>query len=190
MTVDPQAEQGLELNATLYRQEAWIRAKKLEGPDKLAARVKYCEPSVRAFWRWCDAQCQRLELEPRHPLAKALRYALERRAALEVFLGEPDVPIDTNHLERGLRAIPVGRRNGLFCWSEVGAEHADIIQSLITTCRLQGVDPYTYLVDVLQHVGTHPASRVAEFTPRRWKVHFASQPLRSDIDRIGNNAGV
>ena len=40
-----------------------------------------------------------------------------------------------------------------------------IIQSLIVTCRLHGIDPYEYLVDVLQRVGEHPASRVHELTP-------------------------
>ncbi|PWV71453.1 transposase domain-containing protein, partial [Halomonas sp. A11-A] len=58
-----------------------------------------------------------------------------------------------------------------------------IVQSLLTTCRLQGVDPYTYLVDVLQRVALHPASRVDELTPRRWKTQFADTPLRSDIER-------
>lgn len=48
-----------------------------------------------------------------------------------------------------------------------------IMQSLIATCRLHDIDPYTYLVDVLQRVGEHPASRVAELTPRLWKQHFA-----------------
>jgi len=49
-----------------------------------------------------------------------------------------------------------------------------IIQSLLPTCRLQGKDPYTYLVDVLQRVSQHPASCTAELTPRRCKEHFAS----------------
>ena len=53
--------------------------------------------------------------------------------------------------------------------------------STTLTCRLHGIDPYTYLVDVLQRVGQHPAARVAELTPRLWKQHFASNPLRSDL---------
>ena len=77
----------------------------------------------------------------------------------------------------------LGKKNWLFCWTEVGAEHAGIVQSLIATCRLHDVDPYTYLVDVLQRVGEHPASRVAELTPRLWKQHFADKPLRSDLHR-------
>ncbi|WP_220783857.1 IS66 family transposase, partial [Shewanella sairae] len=74
-----------------------------------------------------------------------------------VFLSDPAVPIDTNHLERALRVIPMGRKNHLFCWTELGAEQLGMLQSLLVTCRLQGINPYTYLVDVLQRVGQHPA---------------------------------
>ncbi len=56
-----------------------------------------------------------------------------------------------------------------------------VIQSLLTTCRLQGIDPYTYLVDVLQRVSEHPASKVIELTPRIWKTKFADNPMKSDL---------
>ena len=115
------------------------------------------------------------------PLAKALRYALERRLGLEVFLDDPEVAIDTNHLERALRPIPMGKRNWLFTSTEVGARRVGIIQSLLVTCRLHGVDPYTYLVDVLQRISEHPARRVSELTPRVWKSLFAHDPLPSAL---------
>jgi len=73
--------------------------------------------------------------------------------------------------------------NWLFCCTEVGPKHAGMVQSPITTCRLHGAEPCTYFVDVLQRVGQHPAARVAELTPRLWKQHFATQPLRSDLHR-------
>ena len=66
----------------------------------------------------------------------------------------------------GIRAIPMGRRNRLFCWSELGAEHVGIIQSLVSTCRMHEVDLYIWLVDVLQRIATHPARDVAQLTPR------------------------
>jgi transposase len=103
--------------------------------------------------------------------------------ALKVFLEDPDVPLDTNHLERALRPIPMGRRNWLFFWTEIGAAHVGIIQSLICTRKLQDVDPYTYLVDVLQRVSLHPASDVASLTPRLWKENFADSPMRPDLYR-------
>ena len=65
----------------------------------------------------------------------------------------------------------------------MGARRVGVIQSLLVTCRLQGVDPYSYLVDVLQRVGQHPAKRVNELTPRAWKTLFADRPLCSDLGR-------
>ncbi len=118
---------------------------------------------------------------PSSPLAKALHYALARKASLQVFLADPDVAIDTNHLERALRPIPMGKKNWLFAWTEIGAERVGVIQSLLVTCRLQGVDPYTYLVDVLQRISEHPASRVIELTPREWKTRFSNNPMKSDL---------
>jgi len=126
------------------------------------------------------------ELYPQNPLAKAVAYALEREAGLRIYLGDPDVPIDTNHLERALRPIPMGRKNWLFNWTEVGARYVGVIQGLIVTCRLHDINPYTYLIDVLQRISNHPAYRVEELTPRLWKDTFAHQPLRSDADIVNN----
>lgn len=87
----------------------------------------------------------------------------------------------TNHLERSLRPIPMGKKNYLFAWTEIGAERIGVIQSLLVTCRLHGVDPYTYLVDVLQRISEHPASQVIDLTPRIWKTKFAGDPMKSDL---------
>ena len=181
---DPEtAAQALELIGELYRIEAHIRDKKLTDAAKLKYRSEHSEPAVQAFWQWCDKQCQRHDLLPSHPLTKALKYAMARTDRLKVFLSDPDVPIDTNHLERALRPIPMGRKNWLFCWTELGAKQVGIIQSLLVTCKLHGVNPHTYLVDALQRISQHPASRAIELTPRVWKEMFADNPLRSELDR-------
>lgn len=182
---EPQAAaQALEQIAALYEIERHIRQSKLVGEAKRIHRLEHSKPLVDKFFAWVDERLTAQGLLPSNPLTQALAYARERRAALEVFLADPDVPMDTNHLERALRAIPMARRNWLFCWTEVGARHAGIVQSLITTCRLHGIDPYTYFVDVLQRVAQHPASRVAELTPRLWKQHFADNPLRSALHGV------
>ena len=138
---------------------------------------------MEAFFAGCKEQRQRPDLLPRNPLASALHHATHREAGLRVFLDDPEVSIDSNHLERSLRPIPTGRRNWLFAWTELGAQRIGVIQSLLVTCQLQGVDPYTYLVDVLQRVAEHPAKRVTELAPRVWKTMFADHPLRSDLAR-------
>jgi transposase len=123
-------------------------------------------------------------LLPSNRLSKALKYAMARVDSLKVFLSDPVVPIDTNHLERAPRPIPM-RRSWLFCWSELGAKQVGIIQSLLVTCKLQGINPYTYLVDVLQRISQHPASKAVDLTPRVWKERFADNVLKSDLDRVG-----
>jgi len=170
----------------LYEHEAYLRDKSISAQEKLDYRTKNSLPVVDAFFSWCYEQRQRIDLVKSNPLSKALAYAMNRQQELKVFLSDPDVPLDTNHLERALRVIPMGRRNWLFSWTEIGAEQVGIIQSLIVTCKLHSVNPYDYLVDVLQRVGTHPASRVEELTPRLWKEHFADNPMRSDLGKLVN----
>jgi transposase len=184
--IEPEASaEALERIGVLYRIEAEIRTQGLAGAAKRADRQARAKPVVEAFFAWAEAQLERAALLPSNPLTKALHYALERREALSLYLDDPDVPIDTNHLERALRPIPMGRKSWLFCWSEVGAEAVAILQSLIVTCRLHDIDPYDYLVDVLQRIDRHPARDVHLLTPRRWKQHFADNPLRSDLSTIG-----
>lgn len=178
------AASALEQIKAMYAVEEQIREKKLSGEAKQIHRLMYSKPLVEYFFAWVDEQLKRQGFTPSNPYIQALNYVRERRAGLEVFLTDPDVPIDTNHIERALRVIPMGRKSWLFCWTELGAKHVGIIQSLIVTCRLHGIDPYTYLVDVLQRVSLHPASRVAELTPRSWKQHFADNPLQSDLHNI------
>jgi transposase len=184
LEAEPQAAgEALRRIRELYAIEQTIRGRGLEGAEKLALRTEQSAPKVQDFWRWCDEQCQRLDLVPTNPLSKALVYARERIEALQVFLSDPDVAIDTNHIERALRPIPMGKKNYLFAWTELGARHIGIIQSLIVTCRLQGISPVVYLTDVLQRVSQQPARDVIDLTPRQWKVLFADNPLRSDLDR-------
>jgi transposase len=176
--------QALDYIGALYEHEARIRQQELAAEAKLAYRAEYAKPIVEAFFGWLDRTLREQVLLASNPFTKAAQYALEREAALRVFLAYPTVPLDTNHLEREIRAIAMGRKAWLFCWTEVGARSVGIVQSLIASCRLQGVDPYVYLVDVLQRIDSHPAFEVHLLTPRLWKHHFAANPLRSDLDRL------
>lgn len=175
--------EALEHIGQLYLAERKIAEEALDDQAKLERRVECCKPIVEALFSWCDEQLQDHGLLPTNPFTKALNYALARRAELSVFLSDPGVPLDTNHLERALRPVPLGRKNWLFCWTEVGAKYVGILQSLLVTCRLHQVHPYDYLVDVLQRIDQHPASQVHLLTPRLWKENFAAAPLRAQLDR-------
>lgn len=167
----------------LYEIEDIIYKKDLSGIEKLEYRVEHSKPVVDEYFIWLNAAFQKNILLPSNPFTAAANYTLKRESELRVFLFNPNVPLDANHLERTLRPISMGRKNWLFCWTELGARVVGMIQSLLQTCKLHGVDPYTYLVDVLQRVDTHPTIDVDLLTPRLWKENFAKMPLRSDLDR-------
>ena len=111
---EPEAvAEALALIGAMYGHEKQLRADGLAGEDKCAYRQTHIRPVVETFWRWCDAQCHRPELLPKNPLAKALNYARERRSGLEVFLRDPEVAIDTNHLYADNRFMPTLRPKSL-----------------------------------------------------------------------------
>jgi hypothetical protein len=171
---------ALDYIQKLYKIEEEIKDK--EPLARQEARGSYSKQIVDDFFQWLKDQRTKHSLLPNSSFTKAMNYCLEREQGLRVFLAEPDLPLDTNHVERQIRPVVIGRKNWLFCFSEAGAEHAGIIFSLIATCRLHEIDPYTYLVDVLQRVQTHSNLKVEELTPRLWKEKFAQNPLKSDVD--------
>lgn len=175
------AAQAIALVRQLYQLETEAADQGLKNDSLREHRLANSKPVVDQLYQWCETQLQRNDLTPKQPFTKALSYLRNREQALRVFLEDPAVPLDTNHLERALRPIPMGRKNWMFCWTEIGAEHVGIIQSLISTCKLHEVNPSTYLTDVLLRISEHPASRVEELTPRVWKDTFEDDPLRSDL---------
>ena len=175
-------DEALKLIGAIYRIEEEIKGRPTA--ERLVARRTRSRKAVDRFWDWCGRTLEDPALTPKHPVRKAIAYAVERRATLEVFLGDPDVPPDTNLVENKLRNTKLGQRNWLFSWTEMGAEHVGIMNAMLATCRMQGVDARVWLTDVLLRIDSHPASRVGELTPRRWKELFAHDPMTSDVAAV------
>ena len=176
------AGEALALIGAIYKIEETIDGKPTD--ERLIARQTRSRAAVEAFWDWCGRVLEDPALTPKHPIRKAIGYAVERRATLEVFLDDPDVPPDTNLVENRIRPAKLGQRNWLFAWTELGAGNVGIVNGLLATCRMQGIDPRIWLTDVLLRIDHHPASRVDELTPRRWKTLFADNPMTSDVAAV------
>jgi transposase len=168
-------EKALEHIGKLYSEEVKIRELELSGEKKLLHRVEHERPVVDEFFEWLRAETKNGAFLPSNRFQKAAHYAIEREQGLRAYLEDPNVPIDTNHLEREIRPLPLGRKNWLFCWTEVGADVVATFQTLIGSCKLHGVNPFEYLVDVLGRIDSHKAAYVHELTPRNWaKAKLAS----------------
>ena len=110
-------------------------------------------------------------------MAEAIKYLRNSRTSLKTYLRDGRVPIDNNACERSIRPIAVGRRNWLFAGSVRGGEAAATVYTLIESCKAVDVQPVEYLTDVLSRLATHPASRIGELTPSRWKELRPSDPV-------------
>ena len=138
-------------------------------PDEvLAERQARSRPLVDGFFEWVRALSPLTR--PRSPLGAALRYALRQEESLRLFLEHGDLPLHNNLSELLLRQAVVGRKNWLFARSEGGARAAATLYTLVGSCALQGIDPWLYLKDVLDRVLDHPVKRIAELTPRSWRL--------------------
>ena len=110
---------------------------------------------------------------PKSKLGKALRYLFNQRGPLEVFLADPRIEIHNNDAERDLRHVIVGRNNWMVFASPRGGEVASRLYSLVLSCKHAGIDPETYLEDVL--VGVSEVTDVARLTPWAWAAdHVAA----------------
>ena len=116
---------------------------------------------------WLEAQLCRVP--PRGGLAEAIRYALTRWPALCRFLDDGRIELDNNAVERAIRPVALGRKNHLFAGSGGGAERWAIVASLLATAKLNAVEPYAYLKDVLERMTNgHPMSRIDELLRWNW----------------------
>ncbi len=98
-------------------------------------------------------------------MARAIDYTLKRWPAILRYVSRGDTPIDNNPVENAIRPITLGRRNWLFTGSERAGCRAAAIQSLLATAKLNGLEPYAWLKDVLEKLPVWPYSRIDELLP-------------------------
>jgi len=94
---------------------------------------------------------------------------LTRWNALCAFLDDGRIALDNNTVERAIRPIALGRKNHLFAGSDGGAVRWATVASLIATAKLNDVEPFAYLKDVLERMSNgHPMSQLDELLPWNW----------------------
>jgi hypothetical protein len=126
--VAPIAEEGLKQIAALYRIEGQFRRSPSSKPG-------------------CHQH--RARVSAKSPIGEALKYIAKYWDGLILFLTDGLIEMDNNAVERTIRPIALSRKNALFASHDAGAANWGVIASLIETCKLNGIDPNTYLTSVL-----------------------------------------
>jgi transposase len=91
-------------------------------------------------------------------LGGAIRYTLRIWSRLTAFVDAPEVWLDNNATERGLRGPVIGRRNHFGSKSARGTQMAAILYTLVETAKVSGVDPIAYLVEAATRAKRSPGT--------------------------------
>ena len=162
-TQSPIARRALRHIARLYRIEAqatdWTIA------ERQAFRARYAQPRLRLYHAWLVKT--RVAVPDGSGTAKAIDYTLRRWPALCRYAATGHLPIDNNPAENVIRPIALGKKNWLFTGSERAGRCAAVIQTLLGTAKLNGLDPAAWLRDTLEKLPSWPNSRLDELLPLR-----------------------
>ena len=164
------AVEGRQFVAAMFYWEDRAHERNLVGAELLAWRQEHIAPIAADFRRWIDAV--REHLIPGTPTRKAVNYYVNHWDALMRFLGDPKIPMHNNAAERLFRCLDTGRHNWLFAGNEDSAHNLAALMGLVSTCRMQGIDPQNYLAWAIERRGTWRDKfgiPVQELTPAAYK---------------------
>ena len=175
-TQSPITAQIITLLGRVYRIEAEIRG--TSAAHRLSARQAKTKAVMDELKALLDATLPQISTSSK--LAEHIRYANGHWRGLTLFLDDGRIEVDNNMIERLMRPIGISRRNSLFAGNEGGAKSWAILASLLQTAKLNGLDPYTWLSDVLERIVSGEVRNneldqllAWNWTPGCWEAHLA-----------------
>ena len=154
--------------AHLYRIEADLRASKAGPRLRQAKRSAESRPIITRLYN-ALSKLKRLRRHlPRSAMGRAIDYALTLWPMLEVYVEDGRVEIDNNQVENAIRPTAIGKKNWLFIGEAEAGQRSAILYTIIEACRRRGIDPWTYLRDVLTRLPTLTNWQVKDVTPEAW----------------------
>jgi len=152
----------------LYRVEAVLREQGAGPQLRQAVRASQSRPIVERIKRALVALKVSRRHLPQSLLGQAIDYTLSQWSTLEVYLEQGCVEIDNNLVENAIRPTALGKKNWLFVGEAAVGDRGAILYTIIESCRRRGLDPYSYLRDVLTRLPQMTNHQVPEVTPEAW----------------------
>ncbi len=159
------ALEAMQRLARVYHVEAHL--KDMTAEERLDGRQRLSRPLWEELHIWLRLERSRVADGSR--IAQAIDYSLNHWPALTRHLHDGAVPIDNNLIERQIKPWKLGAKNWLFIGSELAGQRAAVVMSLVQSAKLNGVEPWAYLRDVLARIHSHPSQRIDELLPHRWR---------------------
>ena len=163
--ISPIALEAVKRIDALFEIERGVNG--LSADERLRVREEQSAPLVSDLEAWLRQE--RSKLSRSASVAKPIDYMLKRWGSFTRFLDDGRICLTNNAAERALRGFALGRKSWLFAGSERGADHAAAMATLITTAKLNDIDPLAWLADVLARIAEMPQARLPDLLPWHWK---------------------
>lgn len=162
------AEYALNKIQQLYAIEQKCTEQQFTDVQRASARLQQTKPILRELGDWMKLQYS--QVLPKSPIGQALAYSIKRWEKLSAYTDNGIYLPDNNKIENSIRPIALGRKNHLFAGSHEAAGRSAMLYSLLGTCKMHGVNPYTWLNDVLSRIAEHPVNKIKELLPHNWII--------------------
>ena len=161
---DPQrAEYVLERMQKLYMTEREAKENNLSFEQRKELRLEQSLPVLQELETWMKEQLP--EVLPKSSIGQAIAYTLGLWNRLTRYIENGQVEIDNNLIENSIRPVALGRKNYLFAGSHEAAHHAAMIYSFLGTCKINNVEPYSWLKETLTRIPDHSIQKLDELLP-------------------------
>ena len=151
----------------LYAIESLAREKGLTNFDRFSLRQEKAIPILTEMESWLAQEIY--AVTPKSTIGKAMQYMTNRWPYLKRYVEDGRYEIDNNLVENAIRPVALGRKNYLFSGSHNGAKRSALFYTLVSNAKLQGLEPFSYLRDVLEIIADYPVTKVSDLLPVNFK---------------------
>ncbi len=161
------AQYALEQIGLLYAIERKAKEQQLTADEIFELRQAEAVPVLESLGKWMKETY--ITSLPKSTIGKALGYSIERWSELMTYASDGKLNIDNNPVENSIRPIAIGRKNYLFAGSHEAAQRSAMLYSFLGTSKLNGINPFIWLQDVLRRISDHSINKIEELLPHNWK---------------------
>jgi transposase len=146
----------------VYRVDAQAKEQEMNPEQRLIHHQARSQPVMEQLQAWMHEQMDSKKVEPNSGLGQAIAYMLKYWEPLTLFLRKAGAPLDNNRCEQALKMAILHRKNSLSYKTLNGARTGDLFMSLIHTCRLNGINPFEYMLTIATHADA------VKLVPQAW----------------------
>ncbi len=164
---EARASYALQEIQKLYAIERSCKEQELNADQVKELRQQQSVPILTALGEWMKLQYA--DVLHKSGIGEALAYSIKRWDRLMIYTQDGNLKIDNNSVENSIRPVALGRKNYLFAGSHEAAKRSGMLYSLLGTCKMHGIEPITWLKEVLRTIPVHPINKIKDLLPHNWK---------------------